>query len=333
MLSTLPSGIRTGNMTGITGRACVVFVAALVLAAQATASEWLGGASPYERNPPVTIDDCEDRYLPAGVSPGKDVVWMPTPDYLVDAMLTLAEVGADDYVIDLGAGDGRIVIAAARDYGARALGIEYDPEILRLAHCMVRISGVGERVTLLQGDIFVEDFSEATVLTLFLLPELNRCIRHRVLAMRPGTRVVSHQFRMGLWRNDDLVIEKNRVAYLWVVPARVGGRWEFHDPQGDLVFTLDLEQHFQELDGTIHRDGHVLRLDEVSLRGDAIEFRFIHATGPSARFSGRVDGTTIRGELEVGGTPGRPLMGSLRGELSPAGWMSMHEGCDSYYDR
>jgi SAM-dependent methyltransferase len=333
MLCAVHGKSSTTPMTRSPGLGCAILVAALGLADEAAATEWLGGAAPYERNPPVTIDDCEDRYLPAGVSPGKDVVWMPTPDYLVDAMLTLAEVGPDDYLIDLGAGDGRIAIAAARDYGARALGIEYDPEILRLAECMVRISGVGERVTLVQGDIFVEDFSDASVLTLFLLPELNRCIRHRVLAMRPGTRVVSHQFRMGLWRNDDLVIENDRVAYLWVVPARVGGSWAFHDPEGSLVFTLDLEQHFQQLDGTIHRDGHVLRLDEIALRGDVIEFRFIHATGPSARFRGRVDGTTIRGEIEVGGTPGRPLMGSFRGEPSPAAWMEMHEGCESYYDR
>lgn len=313
--------------------ACAVLGALLGLSAEAAATEWLGGAEPYERNPPVTAQDCEDRHLPAGVVPGKDVVWMPTPDYLVDAMLALAEVGPDDYVIDLGAGDGRIAIAAARDRGARALGIEYDPGILRLARCLVRVSGVGERVTLLQGDIFVEDFSDATVLTLFLLPELNRCIRHRVLAMRPGTRVVSHQFRMGLWRNDDLVIENDRIAYLWVVPARVGGRWTFHDAEGSLVFTLALEQHFQELDGTVRREGDVLRLDAAALRGNDIEFSYRHANGARARFRGRVDGAAMHGLLDVGGVEVMRLMGRRHGEAAPADWLAMHEGCDIYYQR
>ncbi|MFU8816471.1 MAG: SAM-dependent methyltransferase, partial [Pseudomonadales bacterium] len=148
---------------------------------------------------PVTIDDCEDLYLPESVHPGKDVVWMPTPDYLVDGMLRLAEVAVDDYLIDLGAGDGRIAIAAARDFGARALGIEYDRDLVRLARCMVEVERVEDRVRIVEGDIFVADFSDATVLTLFLLPELNLCIRHRVLTMRPGTRVVSHHFDMAEW--------------------------------------------------------------------------------------------------------------------------------------
>lgn len=282
---------------------------------------------------PATIDDCEDRYLSESVRPGKDVVWMPTPDYLVTGMLKLAGVTASDYVIDLGAGDGRIPIAAARDFGATALGIEYDPEFVQLARCMVAVENVEERVRIIEGDIFVADFSDATVLTLFLLPELNLCIRHRVLAMRPGTRVVSHQFDMAGWLDDDLVTVNGRLGYLWIVPARVGGRWTFRDGDGNASFSVDLEQRFQDLRGDVYLDGATAALDHSALRGEVIGFRFTDNAGREAVFRGRVAGEAIAGELQRAAEPAMSMTASLAGEFAPTGWADMALGCERFYER
>jgi SAM-dependent methyltransferase len=152
---------------------------------------------------PKSRADCEAAYKPRVGQSGKDVVWVPTPDELVDKMLRMANTTAHDHVIDLGAGDGKIAIAAAKTFGATALGIEYNPDMVRLADCWVQVAGVSSRVNVIEGDIFKEDFSKADVVTMYLLPELNLCIRHRLLAMRPGTRVASHEFMMGDWNPDN----------------------------------------------------------------------------------------------------------------------------------
>lgn len=281
---------------------------------------------------PSTMDECEDLYLPESVHPGKDVVWMPTPDYLVDGMLRLAQVVADDYLIDLGAGDGRIPIAAARDFGATALGIEYDWDFVRLARCMVEVQGVEDRVRIVEGDIFVADFSHATVLTLFLLPELNLCIRHRVLAMRPGTRVVSHHFDMQEWRADDQVIVNERIGYLWIVPARVGGRWDFRDAAGNLVLSVDLRQHFQEVAGDVYLDGAATPLQQATLHGDAVEIRFDHS-GKQASLHGLVSGEVITGEIMRASAAALAVTGTLSDGFAPATWADMAAGCEHFYAR
>jgi len=246
-------------------------------------------------------------------------------------MLALAEVTRDDYVIDLGAGDGKIPIVAARDFGASALGIEYDAGLARLAQCLVEVEGVGRRARIIQGDIFVEDFSAASVLTLFLLPRLNRCIRHRILAMQPGTRVVSHLFRMGDWRHDDMVQFEQRAAYLWIVPARVGGIWDFRDARGNRMFTTEIAQHYQEIAGEALVDADRLPLARAELRGDRIAFRYLDRRGQTVAFSGSVSGERMAGTLETPGASAPPLTGTLREARTPATWAAMVPGCETLY--
>lgn len=270
-------------------------------------------------------------YRPAPGQPGKDVVWLATPDALVERMLRLAEVTASDYVIDLGAGDGKIPITAARDFGATALGIEYDADLVRLAQCLVEVEGVGRRTRIVQGDIFVADFSEATVLTLFLLPQLNRCIRHRILAMRPGTRVVSHQFRMGEWRHDAMVQHEQRTAYLWIVPARVGGRWTFRDAAGEPVFDADIAQTFQEISGHVLGQPEPAPLQAATLVGAAIRFAFHDPSGEPMRFEGRVGDGDLHGKLIAPDGTARPVTARLRHRPDPAVWANMFPGCERYY--
>src|ERR1700754_2363278 len=176
-------------------------------------------------------EDCERLYKPQTGQPGKDVIWVPTNDGLVARMLKMAEVTAADRVYDLGAGDGKIAIAAARDFGARAVGVEYDPQLARLAQCYVQADGLGEKVQIVHGDIFETDFSSATVVTLYLLPDLNLRLRPTILRMKPGTRVVSHSFLMDDWEPDERSMTEDGYAYLWIVPAQVDGTWTFA-PQG-----------------------------------------------------------------------------------------------------
>jgi phospholipid N-methyltransferase len=174
--------------------------------------------------------DCEKLFKPTVGQSGKDVVWVPTPDELVRRMLTMAKVTDKDFVIDLGAGDGKIAIAAAKaPFNANSMGIEYNPDMVKLANCMVQVEGVPSKTKVIQGDIFKEDFTKADVITMYLLPELNLCVRHRILGMKPGTRVTSHQFTMGDWKADETAEIEYRTAYLWIVPARVAGAWTFKD--------------------------------------------------------------------------------------------------------
>lgn len=187
--------------------------------------------------------------------PGKDVMWLPTRDALLQRMLQAAQVGPQDIVYDLGAGDGKIVMAAARDFGARAVGIEYDGRLAALAQAQVQQAGLAARARIVQGDIFETDFSEATVLTLYLLEELNARLRPTILAMRPGTRVVSNSFSMGDWEPDEVITVQGQTAYRWLVPAPVHGRWELQGWPGGEPAVLELVQHHQRLAGQFtHRD-------------------------------------------------------------------------------
>ncbi|MFO1282168.1 MAG: methyltransferase domain-containing protein [Burkholderiales bacterium] len=202
----------------------------------------------------------DDVYRPKPGQRGKDVMWLGTPETMVAAMLKAARVGPADLVADLGAGDGRIAIAAARDFGARALGIEYEPPMADLARRNAGRAGVADRVRIVTGDIFREDFSAATVVTLYLLPELNLQLRPQLLDMTPGTRVVSYAWTMAEWEPDDLVRADPRDpypqdAYLWIVPANVAGRWVLTEDGGSFRATLELEQRFQKIGGTIRIDG------------------------------------------------------------------------------
>jgi hypothetical protein len=221
---------------------------------------------------------------------GLDVVYVPTPMETVNRMLQIAQVGRSDYLIDLGSGDGRIAIAAGR-LGARALGVELDPNRLREAHDNVRRAGVSDRVSFRRQNLFETDLSEATVLTMYLLPSINVKLRPRILQMRPGTRVVSHDFSMGDWKSDHTETENWRIHF-WIVPAHIAGAWRL--TSGHRSFDLKIEQRYQEFKGTATANGRPIALSNTKLRGNAIEFA-IDDAGRQAVFRGTVYGNRMEG--------------------------------------
>jgi hypothetical protein len=247
-------------------------------------------------------------YEPHVGQAGKDVIWVPTPDDVVDRMLRMAQVTANDYVVDLGAGDGKIAIAAARKFGARAMGIEYNPEMAKHAQRNVEKAGVAGKARIVQGDIFVTDFSQATVVTMYLLPALNLKLRPQILAMRPGTRVVSHSFSMDDWEADETSSLDGRRAYFWVVPASVAGTWMLEVTGGGASEKLEmtLEQRYQKLEGTVALGNMLGGLREPRLRGFEIAFAYVDNRGVRRDFQGRVSGARMEGAFRGdGGIEGR----------------------------
>ena len=218
--------------------------------------------------------DGDEQYKPRIGQDGKDVVWVPTSNTLVTTMLQTAKVTPKDLVYDLGSGDGRIAIAAAKDFGARAVGIEYNPEMAQLAQRNVDRSGVADRVKIINGDIFVEDFSSATVVTMYLLPELNLSLRPTILKMKPGTRVTSHAFDMGDWEAD-IEIEGPARAFYWVVPAQVEGEWLISGLERDRTI-LKLSQHFQKIGGTILIGNEQQTILNPRLNGATLSFTYLN---------------------------------------------------------
>jgi SAM-dependent methyltransferase len=232
---------------------------------------------------------------PASVK--KDVPYVPTRQETVDEMLRMAGVDADDVVYDLGCGDGRIVITAARDYGARGVGIDIDPERIAEANENAVKAGVTDRVEFLVGDLFEADFSEATAVTLYLLPAVNVKLRPQLLAqLRPGTPVVSHDFSMAEWEPDDEKQIGLDHLYLWIIPAQVDGVWSWSGPDGSQR-RVKLTQEFQKFSGT-SADG--LQLVNGRLNGEEIEFALVGSSsdGVVDRYRGRVDGNRITGTVE-----------------------------------
>jgi SAM-dependent methyltransferase len=224
---------------------------------------------------------------------GKDVVWVPTPEILVEAMLDLAEVTPEDYVVDLGSGDGRNVIAAARR-GARALGVEYNPDMVALSRRHADEAGVADRAQFVEGDMFAADFSEADVLALFLLPSNMLRLRAKFLELRPGARIVSNTFTIQDWAADEVVTLEDDcldwcTAHLYIVPASVEGSWQLGAGR------LDLTQQFQQVSGTLTREGGSVPVTG-SLRGETITL-----TAGDQRLTGRVTGDTMAGPVEDGG--------------------------------
>jgi hypothetical protein len=244
-----------------------------------------------------TRAECERSYKPQVGQAGKDVIWVPTPDELVNKMLTMAKVTPKDYVVDLGAGDGKIAIAAGKKFGATATGIEYNPDMAKLAQCYVQAEGVSDKVKIVQGDIFKEDFSKATVVTMYLLPELNLRLRPILLAMKPGTRVTSHQFSMGDWEADETAEIEHRSAYLWIVPAAVEGQWTFREDGGKTSFSAAITQKFQRLSGEAGMGGNRNPLVGATLRGEEIRFAFNDDKGQTRTLTGTVRGNEITGTL------------------------------------
>ena len=233
-------------------------------------------------------------YEPAFGQPGKDVMWLPTPQALVDKMLDMAKVTGDDFVIDLGSGDGRTVITAAKR-GAKALGIEYDPNLVELSKRNAAREGVSDKATFVKADIFESDFTQATVITMFLLDELNLQLRPKILDLKPGTRIVSNTFDMGDWKPDEVGRAEGVcgtayycTANFWIVPAKVEGAWKL--PQGELV----LKQQFQMLSGTLRIGNGSIAVSNGRMSGDRIEFS---ANGTT--YTGKVTGNTIDGNLQA----------------------------------
>jgi SAM-dependent methyltransferase len=252
---------------------------------------------------------------------GQDVPYVPTPPNVVQAMLDIAKVGADDFVIDLGSGDGRIVIAAARQRGARGFGVEIVPSLVNDARREAARQGVAERVQFRAEDLFITDIAHATVLTVYLYPNILHQLRPRLFEqLKPGVRLVSHEFDFGNWKPDAQV--RVRVpdkpygppysdVYLWIMPANAAGRWQWRAPGGatELAWEIELKQTFQNLGGTARVGGNSARIDSVRLRGADI------ALVVSARVNGRevreelagvVSGDTIRGQARRASGPDAP---------------------------
>ena len=238
-----------------------------------------------------------ETYVPQRGQMGKDVMWLPTSDDLVYKLLEAAEVGPNDELVDLGAGDGKIPIAAARQFGARAWGIEYNQDLAALAQRNAQRAGVADRVRIVHGDIFKEDFSKATVVTLYLLEELNAQLRPTILAMKPGTRVLSNTFSMGDWEPDQVIRVSNGTGYFWTVPANVAGLWTLSglDEKGNA--TLKLDQTFQRLGGSLTLQGKTQNLLGARMEGSALHFSFINADGLLKAVKVLVNGQVLSGEV------------------------------------
>jgi hypothetical protein len=238
-----------------------------------------------------------ETYVPKRGQMGKDVMWLPTNDDLVFKMLDAAQVGPRDELVDLGAGDGKIPIAAARQFGARAWGIEYNKDLAALAQRNAQRAGVAERVRIVHGDIFKEDFSKATVVTMYLLEELNTQLRPTILAMKPGTRVLSNTFSMGDWEPDQVIRVSNGTGYFWTVPANVAGLWTLSGLDENGNATLKLEQSFQRLGGSLTLQGKTQNLLGARIEGSVLHFSFINADGLLKAVKVFVNGQLLSGEL------------------------------------
>lgn len=245
--------------------------------------------------------------------PGKDVIWLPTSDALMTAMLDAAQVKPGELVIDLGSGDGRIPIAAARDYGARARGIEYNPDLVKLSRENAVKAGVADKVEFIEGDIFKLDWSTADVLTLYLLPELNLQIREDVLSMKPGTRVVSNAFAMGDWKADRVLKIDGRTAYFWVVPANLRGVWRVSMP-GRAGLTLMLDQKHQAiLSATARRGGRTIQVKGATVSGPELTLALV-GLGDDLSVRARLENGVLRGEARTPSGQVFPLTARRRSE-------------------
>jgi len=242
----------------------------------------------------------------------REVPYVATPQVTVDEMLRLANVGPQDFVLDLGSGDGRIVVTAARKFGARGLGVDLDWRLVLQGEENARQAGVGDRVRFLEQDLFQTDLGQATVITTYLLPFVMLRLRAALLELKPGTRIVSHDFDFGDWRPDHTTsIRKN--VFLWIVPARAAGRWQarLELPPIERLLELDVTQRYQEVSAHARLNGVPSQVWEAKLVGDRLTFVVVDSTDreneASFYFDGRVSGDVIEGELTRGVGAGRSL--------------------------
>jgi hypothetical protein len=235
----------------------------------------------------------QGEFQPQVGQAGKDVVWVPSPQELVNKMLAMAKVTPQDYVIDLGSGDGRTVITAAK-LGAQALGIEFNPDMVDFSKRNAAAAGVGSKANFVKADLFESDLSKATVITMFLLPEINLRLRPKLLNLKPGTRIVSNTFTMDDWESDGTVnVEGNNcmswcTAYLWIIPAKVEGKWRLSNGE------LTVKQQFQMISGTLSSGGQETAI-KGKLNGNEISF-----TAGSSEYVGRLEGDVMSGSLKSG---------------------------------
>ena len=260
----------------------------------------------------------------AGAQSGRgDVVYVPTPQVVVDEMLSMAKVGASDYIIDLGSGDGRIVITAAKKLGAQGFGVDLDTYLLKIANASAKKEGVADRAQFFEQNLFETDLSKATVITSYLLPEMNLRLRPKLLGLKPGTRIVAHDYSMGEWRSDEdrtLIVPEKTVGdpgksyvFLYIVPARVAGRWEFQLPVGTLTvsYWLDFDQEFQEIRGEARVGDQDVKIPLFRMKGDQITFDLVAPVGKAKvthRFRGTVKGDTIEGNVSIGDGAGQRVI-------------------------
>ncbi|MBU6303952.1 MAG: methyltransferase domain-containing protein [Betaproteobacteria bacterium] len=230
---------------------------------------------------------------------GKDVMWIPTKTEMAHEMLALAGVGPQDIVIDLGSGDGVIPIEAAKKFGVRARGIEYNPDLVALSQRNAQRANVSHLVSFRQGDIFVENFSEATVLTLYLGEALNNRLRPTLLQMRPGTRIVSNTFRIDAWAPDrELRLTSGENAYLWIVPGRLEGEWDLNGVPGASDARMRIRQGAQFFDGALDLGARRLTaIEDGRLNGSRFQFRFKDSQHRLQTVTGTVDGSTLTATL------------------------------------
>ena len=244
------------------------------------------------------------------------VPYVPTPQEVVERMLEIAKVGPHDYLIDLGSGDGRIVVTAARKYGTRGFGVDVNPERIRESNENARRAGVVDKIAFYQRDLFETNLADATVITMYLLPQVNLELRPKLLELKPGTRLVSHDFHMGDWKPDRYVKVDAQdkyggsggisEVYLWIVPARVAGAWRWELPISGkpLAYELMLEQKFQEITGSVTVGGRTAKLQGARLRGEEIHFSFtadVNGAPVKHEFNGKVAGETVAGSARLSG--------------------------------
>ena len=244
-----------------------------------------------------------------------NVVYVPTPQVVVDEMLRMAKVGPADFVIDLGSGDGRMVRTAAKKFGARGFGVDLSDDLLRESNALALSDGIADRARFIKEDLFETDLTKATVITSYLLPEMNQKLRPKILNLKPGTRVVAHDYHMGEWPSDEnkeIIVPEKKVGvagrsyvYLWIVPAKVGGRWQaqINSPAHPGGLELEFAQKFQKLEGSAKSGGQTVALLAPKIEADQLSFAFFTKPGDSAtrhQFSGAVKGDTIEGLVKVG---------------------------------
>ena len=247
-----------------------------------------------------------------------DVVYVPTPQIVVDEMLTMAKVGPSDFVIDLGSGDGRMVITAAKKFGARGFGVDLSDDLLKESNNTAAAQGVADRAKFIKQNLFETDLGQATVITTYLLPSMNAQLRPKILNLKPGTRVVAHDYSMGEWNADDtktLIVPEKRVGdagksyiYLYVVPAKIAGRWQAQVNTGaqPASWEFEFEQRYQLFNGVARSGSQKINMISERINADQISFTFLTKPGDNStryEFNGTVRGDVIDGTLKLGEGP------------------------------